>query len=282
MIIDLHIHSYYSADGRHPIPKLLEFYSADDIAGLTDHETIGGWEEFKAEAQKKGVRAVLGVEWFLRGYCHILCYFVDDIPQEFLDFMYERREKEKCCMLLLYKKVKKLFPSLSSYDEIIKSKKHPEGILGMAALATFLSEIINKDFKETVTYLRNIRGEIPECDKPLPFYPQDIINKIHTWNAISVLAHPYKNSLKKDGRKSKNTVENLVKELAGFGIKGVELFSDGSTIDELEHLLSLAHELDLVVSIGSDYHYNGKGLDPSELEKLDDGVKSEVKKWIMK
>jgi len=280
MIIDLHIHSFYSADGELSISDLLEFYSASDIVGITDHETIGGWKEFKQKALEKNIIPVLGVEWFLRDYCHILSYFVDDIPQEFFDFIYERRVKEKGCMHLLYKKVKKQFPSLSSYDEIIKSKKHPEEILGMAALANFLVKKSNMDFKEAVTYLRDERGTIPECDKPIPFRPQNIINKIKNWNAISVLAHPYKNSLIKDGRKSKGAVENLVKKLAGFGIKGLELFSGRSTIDEMKHLLYLCDKFDLVSSVGSDYHHINKGLNPSTLSSIENDVKDRVKKWL--
>ena len=42
MIIDLHLHSYYSPDGRLSIQELLDCFSKGDIVGITDHETISG------------------------------------------------------------------------------------------------------------------------------------------------------------------------------------------------------------------------------------------------
>lgn len=281
MIIDLHVHSYYSADGRLSIPELLEFYSSGDIVGLTDHETIGGWEEFKETALKRGIKPILGVEWFLRNCCHIISYFINQIPKEFIDFMTDRRLKEKHCMNLIYNKVKEKYPSILPYEEILQSKIHPENILGISALANHISIISGMSFKDAVIMLRNLRRDLPENDKPMTFSPEDIIKIIRNWNAISILAHPYKNAYEKQGRQNKIEVEKKIRELSSKGIQGIELFSDESNMEELEHLLSLSNEFGFVVSIGSDYHNEEKGLNPAELTKLDDSVKKEVKKWIL-
>jgi len=281
MIIDLHTHSYYSPDGKLSISELLDFYSAGDIVALTDHETIAGWEEFKGVAQKKGVIPICGIEWFLRDYCHILSYFINEIPQHFFDFMTERRIKEKHCMKQLYHKTKELFPSISSYEDILKTKPHPENILGLAALACQVVKGSKLDFKEVVELLRDKKREIPDYDKPLTFYPRDIIQLIKSWNGISVLAHPFKNSHKKEGRQSYDNVQNKVRELADMGIRGVELYSDGSNLAELKYLSSIAGELNLFVSIGSDYHDERKGMNRYHLEKLNESLKNEVTKWLM-
>lgn len=280
MIIDLHIHSYYSADGRLSISELLQFYSSGDIVGLTDHETIGGWAEFKEIAIKKGVKPVLGVEWFLRNCCHIISYFVNDIPNKFIDFMAERRKREEHCMKLIYDKSKQKYSALPSYEEILSFKIHPENILGMFTLANSILKISGIEIKDVVDMLRDMRRDLPESDKPETFLPEDINKKIGDWNAIPVLAHPYKNSFMKEGRRHRNDVEWKVRELEKKGIKGVELFSDGSNDEELDHLLSLSRELNLVVSIGSDYHDDKKGLRPAALEKLEDRIKEEVVKWL--
>lgn len=280
MIIDLHTHSHYSPDGKLFIPELLKFYSAGDIVALTDHETIAGWRAFRDEALGKGITPIWGAEWFLRDYCHILSYFVEEIPQDFYDFMGERRTKERHCMKLLYEKAKAQFATIPSYEDILASKPHPENILGLAALACHVAEKAQLDFKEAVEMLRNERGKIPDCEKPQTFYPRDIIQLIKSWNGISILAHPFKNSHKKEGRLPWADVQKKVRELAHMGIRGVELYSDGSNLEELEYLLSLSSELDLFVSIGSDYHDEEKGLDRITLEGLDESVKSRVKKWI--
>ncbi len=280
MIIDLHTHSYYSADGKLSIPELLSFYSAGDIVALTDHETIAGWPEFKEEAQKKGIRPVCGVEWFIKNCCHILSYFISDVPQNFTQFMVERRDQERRTMQILYEKAKVLYPSLSSFNEILESKVHPENILGMASLAEHVSHASGMEFKESVMLLREEKGKLPESDKPITFYANELINKISEWNGISIFAHPFKHPIERSGRLSGEAVEAKVRELAGEGIEGVELFSDGSTLSELDTLFALARELKLVVTVGSDYHYKEKGLHPSYLKEISQSVKNEVIKWI--
>ena len=70
MIIDLHLHSHYSPDGRHSIPQLLDLFSEGDIAGLTDHETIGGWPEFEKEA----IKGALSLFWVLNGSRQVAIY----------------------------------------------------------------------------------------------------------------------------------------------------------------------------------------------------------------
>ncbi len=282
MIIDLHTHSYYSADGQTSISELLDLYSAGDIVALTDHETIAGWNNFRDEALERGITPIWGVEWFLSGCCHILSYFISEIPQSFFDYMYERREKERNSMKLLYNKAKENFPAISSYEKILETRLHPENILGITALA---DNIVNSNYEKTnceevLGILRNWKREIPESDRPQTFNPEDIVQLIASWNGISVLAHPFKNPSHKDGRRSWTEVEKKVKELAFMGIRGVELYSYGSNLKELGLLLPLARELNLLVSIGSDYHNKEKGLNCSELERLDESLKNEVVKWL--
>ena len=280
MIVDLHTHSHYSADGKLSIPELLTTYTKGDIVALTDHETIAGWDEFRVEALKRGIRPILGVEWFIKNCCHILSYFILEIPRDFKEFMIERRSKERRSMHLLYDRAKLLFPSLSPYEEILASKMHPENILGMAALAEHISHKSGIEFKKVVTMMREEKGKLPEKDKPTTFYASELINKIKEWNGISVLAHPFKHPIERSGRQKGEDVELQVRELAGLGIEGIELFSDGSSGPELEHLHGLAHDLQLLVSIGSDYHSKERGLNPQDLEELDESVKNEVIKWL--
>lgn len=281
MIIDLHTHSHYSADGQYSIPELLNFFSTDDIVGLTDHETIGGWEEFKTEAQKRGIRPILGVEWFLRSCCHIISYFINDIPQDFLDYMADRRRMEKSCMFQVYLELKKKTPELPSYEKIMSLKPHPEEILGLPALGQAISNAKNISEIEAEDIAREEKRKLSMgVVRPMPFYPEELIEKINTWNAISILAHPYRHSNGKSDRRSKKEVEMKIRELAKAGLKGVELFSDGSTKKEVEHLLSLCDELGLKPSFGSDKHNPGKSSELTNDEYFNDVVIKRVERWL--
>jgi len=284
MVIDLHLHSYYSSDGVYPIPDLLKFFDKGDIVGIADHETIGGWKEFCTETRKRDLNPVLGIEWFSAG-CHILSYFNDNVPQDFIKFMTERRNKERNSMILVYDKIKKFYPNLPSYDEILNSRPHPEKVLGLPALAEVVSELVGILLIDAEDMVRKEKRRIPVDIRPTPFSSEEIIRKINEWEAVPILAHPYRISGGR-GRRKKADVEKEIKELESSGLRGVEVFSGSSNVEELRHLLSICHKQNLIPVIGSDFHYPGKGADPRKLGNLDPEIfkdmKEEIINWISK
>ena len=78
----------------------------------------------------------------------------------------------------------------------------------------------------------------------------------------------------------KEDLEKKVRELFEFGIRALDVYSWNSNQEELEHLLGLCDELKLLPVIGSDFHYQNKGLDPKQLSTLDKQVLKRVGKWI--
>ncbi len=279
MIIDLHMHSHYSPDGRYSIPKLLDLFSEGDIAGLTDHETIGGWEEFEKEAENRGIKPILGVEWFTKDN-HIVSYFLDNSPIAFLDFMKSRRKVEYECMIKIYQKFRKIYPKIPNYNALIESIPHPENILGVTALAKAIEEASGNTFKDSVLAIRKKRGILPLDKQQQVFSEGEIIKMIQDWGGMSFLAHPFKNPIEKGGRTQVKDVEERIIKLSKLGVNGVELSADGNSETEWEYLLSIIHNLGLLVSIGSDYHYPGKGKCPAELNKIDKSIFDEVLKWV--
>jgi len=281
MIIDLHLHSNYSPDGKHSIPQLLDLFSEGDIAGLTDHETIGGWPEFEKEANKRGIKPVLGIEWFAPG-CHILAYFFNGVPKVFYQFMKARRATEKSCMHTLYKAFRKDNPRLKPYNEALKLRAHPENILGLPAFGEAVSKAFDIALEDAEDMVRRQKRSMPDGTRPAPFNPEEIIKNITDWNAVPVLAHPYRRAQGKDGRQEKETVENKIRELSNAGIKGVDVYSWNSNQEELKHLLGLCDELKLAPVIGSDFHHVNKGLNPKTLNTLDTKLIMRVNEWISK
>ena len=276
MIIDLHTHSHYSSDGKLTIPELLDYYSPGDIVGLTDHETIGGWDEFTTEAKKRGIRPILGVEWFA-GEHHILSYFLKGVPDDFLSYMVERRSKERSCMLTVYTNLKKKYTALPPYEKIIKAKPHPEKILSVSALANEISIVSNVRFKDVVQNIRNIRRTLPEDQQQEIFYANEIIEKINSWGAVSILAHPY---YENGSELTNNDVGKKLRTFKQYGIQGVEAIS-GRINEKMEkYILSLCDELALLPSIGSDFHYLGKGLEPKNLKCINEQLLVRVKEMV--
>ncbi len=279
MIVDLHVHSHYSSDGRLTISEILEYYSPEDIVGLTDHETIGGWNEFQDEAEKRGLRPILGVEWFAdKGKYHILSYFLNGTPNDFNDFMINRRNKERECMHKVFNVFKLKYSNLPAYDDLLELSNHPEKILRLPVLAEAISKISDKEFKEAVFMIRDERGKLPVNQQQETFFANEIITKINEWNALSVLAHPYiENNNKIDG----SEVEDKIKLLFQYGLGGIEVLSGGKDNDIQKHLLFLCDELKLLPTIGSDFHYQNKGLIPKHLNDIDESLLKRVKEWLI-
>lgn len=280
MIIDLHLHSYYSADGSCGIQELLDFFSPGDIVAITDHETIGAWEAFRTEAIQRGLTPILGVEWF-SVKCHILSYFLNGIPQEFLEFMDSRRATERHCMYHLYCKLKEKYADLPEYDAVLASAPHPEGVLGLPALSVATAEAARMALIEAEDLVRAMKRRLPEGERPQPFYPEEIIAKINSWGALPALAHPYRNFGGKEGRCQEDEVESLVGRLVQAENRGIEVFTEGSDRKELNHLLLLCERFDLRPVIGSDFHSAKKGMNPASLDHIRDNLKARVRNWLL-
>lgn len=67
MLIDLQIHSTYS-DGYLTPSQLAEFLSSNNIkiASLTDHNTIGGLDEFNLACKNKKIKTINGLELYAK------------------------------------------------------------------------------------------------------------------------------------------------------------------------------------------------------------------------
>ena len=63
MLVDLHIHTYYS-DGTMSPKEVVEDAKRKNlgIIAITDHDVLDSYEELKVEAEKAGIIAIRGVE----------------------------------------------------------------------------------------------------------------------------------------------------------------------------------------------------------------------------
>ena len=88
-MIDLHCHSTAS-DGDHSPAELVRLAAGRGVRvlGLTDHDTMAGVAEARAEGERAGVRVITGVEISVRvgrGSMHMLGYFPGDPPDGLME-----------------------------------------------------------------------------------------------------------------------------------------------------------------------------------------------------
>ncbi len=279
MKVDLHIHSIYSADGRHTVKEILELFNKGDIISITDHETIGAWDEFAYQAKLKGMLPLLGLEWFSQG-CHLLSYFSQNASiNEIKSYFAVMRKNESKTMIAVSESLKKIFPKFPSYDEILKQKEYPEGIVGLPSMAEEIVKISDLKLYEAEDIVRREKKKIPF--RQIPLSSQDIISITHDWGGVTILAHPFRNSQGKIDRKEKNELKNQIDGLIKIGIDGLEVFSGDSNFEEETILLHIADDFNLIKTIGSDFHYEGKGKNPSLLTEIPESLINEIKLRIL-
>ncbi len=172
-------------------------------------------------------------------------------------------------MIMVYEKLKKIHNQIPSYENIIQSQNHPENILGLPALAQAISKTKGISKMAAEDEVRSEKRKIPSEHRPMPFSPDEIISLTNDWGALPVLAHPFRNFGGKPGRQSEKEVEDKVILLIQKGLKGLEIYSGSANTKEKKFALKLCKKYNLITTVGSDFHYDGKGLNPIKLENTD-------------
>lgn len=254
--IDLHVHSNYS-DGSESVSELILLAKEAKLSAfaLTDHDTVDGFlplskaaEEYNKSCPKEERIEVLpGVEisaGFKEGDIHILGLLVNPFDEDFKHLLKTAERERDSRNKKMAENLKKAGLPIN-YEEIEKS--FPDAIITRAHFGKFLVEKgIVSSYQEAFDHYLG--------DKT-PYYvarkfttPKDSIEGILKAGGIPVLAHPILYHLPNE------ELESLVRELVGYGLRGIEtIYSTYSDKDEA-YIRSLAKKFDLLITGGSDFH----------------------------
>lgn len=247
-MIDLHVHSTFS-DGTNTPEELVEMAAKAGLKALalTDHDGMMGVERFLTACRLHGLRGVPGVEIsvdFSGGTMHLLGYFVnhqDDRIEAALTRL--RRGREDRNQLIL-ERLRHLGFEVT-WPDVAKLAK--EDVVGRPHFAQVLVEkgYVNKKDEAFERYLG--KGKPAYVDR-FRLSVDESIDLIRGAGGVPVLAHPFTMDL---GRRR---LRVLMAELAQKGLQGIEAYYSEHSHDQQRFCLSLARDLGLVVSGGSDFH----------------------------
>ncbi len=255
--IDLHTHTTAS-DGSLAPAALVQHAHEIGLAALavTDHDTLGGLAEAAAEAARRGVEFLPGVELSVEdggGRFHLLGYGFDPGHPALAEKLVALRRSRAARNTQMAEKMAALGLPVTMDDVRNAAKKHAEG--GEEA------EVIARPHFAQALIAKGVVGSTQEAfDKYLasgrPLYqakdvltPADAIALLHDAGGVAVMAHPGLVPL------SKTALAARVNSLAAeAGLDGLEaLYSQHSPADT-EFFLRLAREQGLLVTGGSDFH----------------------------
>jgi predicted metal-dependent phosphoesterase TrpH len=248
LMIDLHMHSTFSDGSLTPSQLATEAAKVNlTAAALTDHDGTTGVQPFLDACAAVGIRGIPGVEIsveFKNGTMHMLGYFINPastaLEHELVKFRKGREERNQ----LILQKLNALGLVLT-WDEVAAYAK--EDVVGRPHFAQALKArgyVRSKD----EAFDRYLGKKKPAYEDRYRLTAGESVNMIRCAGGVPVLAHPFTLGLGKKG------LRELVTELAGIGLQGIEAYYPEHDAGQLRLCLELARELNLVVTGGSDFH----------------------------
>lgn len=255
-MIDLHLHSNLS-DGRDTPAAVAGRCARAGIAvfSLTDHDTIAGWDEATAAADRLGLEFVPGVEItaVLDGMdVHILGYFPRPHAPMLDAFLEAQRADRVRRLEEMIARLAAMGRPLAREDVFQPAHAEPPRALGRPRIADAMiaaGYVASRDeaFEEYLGFGRP--AFVPRSGST----PEDVIELIGAAGGIASLAHP--GLLGRD---------DLLPMLILAGLPALEVFHSDHDAEAVGRYGRLARASRLVVTGGSDDHGEGSGhRDPS-------------------
>jgi len=253
MIIDLHTHSTYS-DGTDKPSELINKALAAGITiiGLTDHDSIGGWQEATASL-RPGISLVPGAEISCQTAdgisVHILGLLFDSSNSELMNTLEKTRENRHGRMEKIIARINEAGIDITMSD--VLAELSDGATLGRPHLADALVKkgvVASRDEAFTQMLHNNSKYYVSHYSPT----PEAAIALIKAAGGVSVIAHPMAS------HRGRTISLETFGSLIDSGLDGIEVDHRDHSPDEKKQLISLANGSNLVMTGASDYHGNGK------------------------
>ena len=240
--VDLHVHSTASDGTRAPADVVAAARAASlHTIALTDHDTLAGVAEAQRAGDATGVRVIAGVELSVLHEdreLHLLGLHIARI-ERMESHLAAFRETRQTRARQIVEKLHALGVTISMDDVMAEAG---DGVIGRPHVARALVKRgFAVDFRDAFDkYLSHGR---PAYVEKLRLTMKAAIDLVHDAGGLAIFAHP--------------SVEGSFKrltELKALGLDGVEVRHPAHNPEDIARIGSLARELDLVESGGSDWH----------------------------
>lgn len=245
---DFHIHTYFS-DGVYSPEKIVD--TAIDVGlqviALTDHDNILSYKVAQdyIKNNNKNLEVIQGVEinTLYKNYeVHILGYMMNTNNEDFKTLLKTQQNAR-------IEQVNEIIDLLSKKEGIkikfedIKKQVAEGGSIGRPHIA---KAITNAGGTANVieAYAKYIHLDSPVYVPRKTVSPQDAVEIIYDAGGVPVIAHPHDIDI----------AESLIKELMTHGLRGIEAYHRKHSPACVEYFSSMAENLGLIVTGGSDFH----------------------------
>lgn len=246
--VDLHLHTTHSDGSLSPADVIALAHKAGVTAlAITDHDITTGIPDAIATGRELGIEIIPGIEvssQYGGSELHVLGYFLDWQDAELgarLTTLRESRHRRNPQIIerlqalgidITYEEVR----TLAGTDSV--GRPHIARVLMEKQVVASAKEAFDR-------FLAN--GKPAYVPRELPS-PAEAIQWIKAAKGLAVLAHPtWVNP-------TEGTLTDLVRQLKADGLDGIEVHYSTHTSRQTREYLSLAKQVNLLVTGGSDFH----------------------------
>ena len=267
-MIDLHLHTTAS-DGRLTPTELVARAAAAGVRVLavTDHDTTDGIDEAAAEASRRHLSLVPGIEITAveRGRdIHMLGYFFDPLEEYLVQFLIRQRAVRVRRIAEMAARLEQLGLPVDVQPLLETARTQNNKSIGRPALARAMiaAGYVASTSEAFDTWLGQGRPAFVERAGPSP---EEVIGTLHRAGGIASLAHP-----------GRTKIDERIAPLRDAGLDALEVYHPDHDESMVQGYLNLARRLNVLTTGGSDFHGDpAHGLEPgastlpqSEWEKL--------------
>ena len=248
MLVDLHIHTYYS-DGTMSPKEVVEDARRKNlgIIAITDHDVLDSYEELKVEAEKAGIIAIRGVEIdsiFEGHLVHLLAYKFED-NEKLFKLINHAKEQLLETSIELIRRMENDYEGISLEDYNSYEYERRKG--GWKGIHYLHDRKITEGLFDGVKFYGKY-----DCGHEKFAFPSvgEVCNTVHDANGYVVLAHPcnyYSN-------KNKEDILEKLEILKSLGIDGVECYYPANSDLMTNTCLEFCKDNNLIITAGSDGH----------------------------
>ena len=248
MLVDLHIHTYYS-DGTMSPKEVVEDAKRKNlgIIAITDHDVLDSYEELKVEAEKAGIIAIRGVEIdsiFEGHLVHLLAYKFED-NEKLFKLINHAKEQLLETSIELIRRMENDYEGISLEDYNSYEYERRKG--GWKGIHYLHDRKITEGLFDGVKFYGKY-----DCGHEKFAFPSvgEVCNTVHDANGYVVLAHPcnyYSN-------KNKEDILEKLEILKSLGLDGVECYYPANSDLMTNTCLEFCKDNNLIITAGSDGH----------------------------
>ncbi len=248
MLVDLHMHSYYS-DGSFSPREVVGLAKKKGLGfiSITDHNTIAAHDEFEKSCQELGMNYVLGVELdcvFGERSIHLLAYQFK-VDEGLLEVIKRSRQQLDQMGVDLIQLMEKDYDQLSSTD--YEAYTYNRRLGGFKGIHYLKDRGVTENLMDGLKVYRDYGIFYSNYDFPRV---EEAIKHIHRCGGKAVLAHPgkyYRQSSLEDVRKDFN-------RLLQAGIDGIECYYPIHSAELTACCVDFCKQHDLMMTVGCDCH----------------------------